>query len=159
MGVGKIDCPHDELLGEPSLGAESYSVIETCRSFFVERGIGKIDYPHEELLADPNLGLEHCHGMIDKMVEFVREGRFEKTFRWLGFIQGVLWSNEVFNLDHPNLGLKHCHGMLDKIVEFVQEGRMEKAFHYLGFIQGVLWSNRVYTLEDLKNQNRPDQAK
>jgi hypothetical protein len=73
-------------------------VIETYRKFFVERNIGKIDYPHDELLDGEVHGLEHCHGMLDKMVEFVREGRMEKTFHCLGFVQGTLWACHVFPL-------------------------------------------------------------
>lgn len=73
-------------------------VIETYRQLFIERNIGKIDYPHNDLLDEEIHGLEHCHGMLDKMVEFVREGRMEKTFRWLGFVQGVLWVTRVYPL-------------------------------------------------------------
>lgn len=73
-------------------------VIETYRQLFVERNIGKIDYSHDELLDEETHGLEHCHGMLDKMVEFVREGRMEKAFRWLGFVQGVLWATRVYPL-------------------------------------------------------------
>lgn len=73
-------------------------VIETYRRLFVERNIGKSDYPHDELLGGEVHGLEHCHGMLDKMVEFIREGRMEKTFRWLGFVQGILWAFRVFPL-------------------------------------------------------------
>jgi len=41
----------------------------------------------------------HMLTMIPKMREFLKEGRREKTFRWLGFIQGVLWAKGVFNLE------------------------------------------------------------
>lgn len=73
-------------------------VIEIYRQLFVERNIGKIDYPHNELLDVRMHGLEHCHGMFDKMIEFVHEGRMEKAFRWLGFVQGVLWAFRIFPL-------------------------------------------------------------
>ena len=72
--------------------------IDTYRRFCIENGIGKIDYPHDNLLEHAEMGLDHCHGMLDKMVEFVHEGRMEKVFRWLGFIQGVLWSNRVYTI-------------------------------------------------------------
>ncbi|KKQ74663.1 MAG: hypothetical protein US94_C0001G0064 [Berkelbacteria bacterium GW2011_GWB1_38_5] len=75
-------------------------VIEVYRQFFVTKGIQKINYPHDFLLESSDLGLEHCHGMLDEMVEFVREGRIEKAFRWLGFIQGVFWANRVYTLDN-----------------------------------------------------------
>lgn len=73
-------------------------VIETYRQLFVERNIDKIDYPHDELLDGETHGLEHCHGMLDKMVEFVHEGKTEKVFRWLGFVQGVLWASRIYPL-------------------------------------------------------------
>ena len=73
-------------------------VIETYRQLFIARNIGKIDYPHDDLLDGEVHGLEHCHGMLDKMVEFVHEGRMEKAFRWLGFVQGTLWALRVFTL-------------------------------------------------------------
>ncbi|MDE1941463.1 MAG: hypothetical protein KGI66_05055 [Patescibacteria group bacterium] len=73
-------------------------VINVYRRKFKAIGIGKVDYPHDEPLANWELGLEHCHGMLDKMEEFVVEGRMDKTFRWLGFIQGVLWSQKVYTL-------------------------------------------------------------
>ena len=73
-------------------------VIETYRKLFVERNIGKIEYPHDKLLDGEVHGLEHSHGMLDKMAKFVREGRMEKTFRWLGFVQGVLWATRVYPL-------------------------------------------------------------
>ena len=73
-------------------------VIATYRQRFEDDGIGKIDYPHDDLLEHVVIGLEHCHGMLDKMVEFVHEGRTEKVFRWLGFVQGILWTNRVYTL-------------------------------------------------------------
>lgn len=72
--------------------------IGTYRKFFLEQKIEAADYPHEELLTNSELGLQHCHGMLDKMVVFVEQGRLEKAFRWLGFIQGVLWASSVFRL-------------------------------------------------------------
>lgn len=43
--------------------------------------------------------LRHCYYMLDEMEEFVREGRMEKCFRWLGFIQGVLLVSGLFTLN------------------------------------------------------------
>lgn len=41
----------------------------------------------------------HILDMIPKMREFLKEERLEKIFRWLGFIQGVLWTEEMYTLD------------------------------------------------------------
>lgn len=73
-------------------------VINTYRNKFAELGIAKKDYPHEELLDSTEHGLEHCHGMLDKMDEFIKENRMDKVFRWLGFLQGFLWSQKVYTL-------------------------------------------------------------
>jgi recombinational DNA repair protein (RecF pathway) len=43
--------------------------------------------------------LAHAAYMCDRITEFVAEGRRDKAFRWLGFLQGVLWVNGVFTLD------------------------------------------------------------
>lgn len=43
--------------------------------------------------------LMHCHVMLDEMEYFIEEGRIEKVFRWLGFIQGCFWKCGVYTLD------------------------------------------------------------
>lgn len=47
--------------------------------------------------------LGHLVYMCETAIGFVQEGRTEKAFRWLGFIQGVLWKQGVFTLE----GLKN----------------------------------------------------
>ena len=38
--------------------------------------------------------------MIIETRDFVAESRIEKAFRWLGFIQGVLWSFGFVTIDN-----------------------------------------------------------
>ena len=45
------------------------------------------------------IALNHLLSMLPKMKGFIKEGRREKFFRWLGFIQGVLWSLGEFSLN------------------------------------------------------------
>ncbi len=74
-------------------------VIEIYRQALIERNIGKAPFPPDDFLELPELGFEHCHYMLDVMVEFINEGgRMEKVFRWLGFVQGVLWVNKVYTI-------------------------------------------------------------
>lgn len=58
---------------------------------------------YETRLTLPGLNysddIVHCLGMIPKMREFVAEGRIEKTFRWLGFIQGVFWASRLYSIE------------------------------------------------------------
>ena len=46
-----------------------------------------------------SIALRHVKGMIPKTAAFFMNGRREKGFRWLGFIQGVLWSEGVYTID------------------------------------------------------------
>ena len=41
----------------------------------------------------------HLRSMIDRMWPMLEQGKIEKAFRWLGFIQGVLWIQKDFNLE------------------------------------------------------------
>lgn len=43
--------------------------------------------------------MAHYKFMCDKAIEFVAEGRMDKAMRWLGFLQGALWSDNQFTLD------------------------------------------------------------
>lgn len=42
--------------------------------------------------------LRHCYWMIEEVMTWPPE-RIEKAFRWLGFIQGVLWAHHVQTVD------------------------------------------------------------
>ena len=93
--------------------------IGRYRIFFEAQNIPKADYPHDKFLNDEwikivdrpmsDVALAHCHGMLNEMEEFVRQGRMEKVFRWLGFIQGCLWMANSYRLEdlknhnRPNL--------------------------------------------------------
>ncbi|HUC88977.1 MAG TPA: hypothetical protein VMR49_03025 [Candidatus Paceibacterota bacterium] len=82
-------------------------VIDLYRLKFEELGIKREDYPHGKLLDTEEKGLEHCYGMLEEMEKFMEENRMDKVFRWLGFIQGVLWSQKIYtiaDLKKHNLG-------------------------------------------------------
>ena len=40
---------------------------------------------------DPDMSYQHALYMLNRMEEFIKEGKREKFFRWLGFVQGILW--------------------------------------------------------------------
>jgi len=77
--------------------------IAACRSLFEAMDIPKIEYPLGELLDAPSNGLGHCRGMLDHMERFIDEGRPEKAFRWLCFIQGCLWMRGLATIDEFRL--------------------------------------------------------
>jgi hypothetical protein len=74
-------------------------VIDTYRAKLTERGVRPIDYAHEEIVFLKESKLGHCLGMLSKMEEFLKENRMDKVFRWLGFVQGVLWSEGAYTLE------------------------------------------------------------
>lgn len=43
--------------------------------------------------------MEHALEMIPKMRVFLDEGRREKVFRWLGFLQGVFWMANIYTVE------------------------------------------------------------
>lgn len=95
-------------------------VIGVYREFFEDQEVPKVKLSEEQFdeimfisfEGDEKTMLAHCHQMLDGMEVFVREERMEKCFRWLGFIQGVLWSsgnfdlNELKNHNRPDEGQK-----------------------------------------------------
>lgn len=57
---------------------------------------GKV-YP---IYPDPMaVKLNHVWWACEQAKVFATEGRKEKAFRWLGFVQGALWMNGVYSID------------------------------------------------------------
>ncbi len=75
-------------------------VIGVYRQKFEKMAVSKADMPHSSYRPRKNEDvLAHCHGMLEKMEGFLDQNRIEKAFRWLGFIQGCLWSCGVYTLE------------------------------------------------------------
>ena len=47
----------------------------------------------------PSESLAHARWMCQEAIALVRAGKADKANRWLGFIQGVLWSAGTFTID------------------------------------------------------------
>jgi hypothetical protein len=80
-------------------GVKIKEVLEVYRLRLEGMGVKPVDFNHVNFYPSLEIALGHCLGMIPKMVEFVDEGRIEKAFRWLGFIQGVLWAHGAYSLE------------------------------------------------------------
>jgi metal-responsive CopG/Arc/MetJ family transcriptional regulator len=74
------------------------SVIAIYREKFEALNVDQVDHPHDSHCVSIARSLEHCHAMLDKMEVFIVEGRMDKVYRWLGFLQGVLWSQGIYTL-------------------------------------------------------------
>jgi hypothetical protein len=73
--------------------------IDVYRKFFEKNKIGKCTSTRHDIHFTLEDQLKHCHGMLDQMEKFVLDGRMDKVFRWLGFIQGCLWSQNQYTLE------------------------------------------------------------
>ena len=76
-------------------------VLATYKKKFEELKVEKKKLPKEMFGSKytPVYVMSHCHAMLDEMEIFIQEGRMDKVFRWLGFIQGCLWTEGVYSLD------------------------------------------------------------
>ena len=63
--------------------------------FGEDRGLKPVRNPRA---TDLNEALQHCYWMCQEVKKW-ESARLEKAFRWLGFIQGVLWTRGVTTLD------------------------------------------------------------
>ena len=76
------------------------SIIEEYKLLFKSRGIkpNRIeDYSSYAWTVENKLG--HACWMTHQVGSLLDQGRIEKAFRWLGFIQGCLFSEGIKNLN------------------------------------------------------------
>lgn len=74
-------------------------VIDIYKKKLRKFGTNKKQYP-EDWFIDNGMGVfAHCRWMLDEIEIFIKERRMDKVFRWLGFIQGCLWSCSVYTLN------------------------------------------------------------
>lgn len=77
-------------------------VLEVCRMYrnkLSEYVDGPEAYPHDTFMRSDVEGLRHAWRCIDQIEGFLAAGRVEKAHRWLGFVQGVLWSCRVYEIN------------------------------------------------------------
>lgn len=66
-------------------------IIEVCNIY---------DDKLRSLSLRNNARLKHVwEDMIPLTLQFARDGRLEKAFRWLGFMQGVLWAEGIYSIN------------------------------------------------------------
>lgn len=74
-------------------------VLGVYRKKFEELNIPKNKFSRDSIPSDDNDFLAHCHAMLEEIEVLLEEGRREKVFRWLGFIQGCLWRSGLYTVD------------------------------------------------------------
>jgi len=74
-------------------------VIRKYEWYFKGRGIHAKRFPDKRKPDSEIDVLAHCLSMLPQMKEFLDDGRTDKVFRWLGFIQGCLWVLKIYTLN------------------------------------------------------------
>ncbi len=64
--------------------------------------IRSLEFPENQRIyfsESAELVIGHVRSMIPRIREFVEQGRIEKAFRWLGFVQCAFWGLGIFTLN------------------------------------------------------------
>lgn len=81
-------------------GDKVREVLNCYRNKFQEMGIPQKRLSPKDPFPESNENmLAHCHAMLDEMESFIKDNRMEKVFRWLGFIQGCLWTTKIYTIE------------------------------------------------------------
>ncbi|HET8962962.1 MAG TPA: hypothetical protein VFM99_03645 [Chitinophagales bacterium] len=80
-------------------GEKILEIIKVYQILFDDLQIEPLELPHRTTLQEPEDALSHCCAMLPKIAALIEEQRIEKAFRWLGFVQGVLWATGQYNLN------------------------------------------------------------
>jgi hypothetical protein len=74
-------------------------VMKFYCAFLKELGVTPYRFIVEEHEPEGNQEkLMHLAGLIEDSENLLNEGRLEKAFRWLGFVQGALWILGFFKI-------------------------------------------------------------
>lgn len=87
-------------------------VVGIYRKRLHEISITSKKHCYDQPLDTSWAGLCHVCTMLDNIAQFVKEGRIEKAFRWLGFVQGCLWFARLYTI-----GEMANHNCLDTAAE------------------------------------------
>lgn len=78
---------------------KNFSLVAQYKEHLEKLHAELIETDYNAKSPDRKIALDHLLAMLPKMESFIKEGRREKFFRWLGFMQGVLWSFGEFSLN------------------------------------------------------------
>ena len=68
------------------------------QKFFESNNIQKKEHSYNILAGLKEQILAHCYMMLDRLEGFVLQGNLYKAFRFLGFIEGCLWTTACYTL-------------------------------------------------------------
>ena len=72
-------------------------IVAACDTVPVAKRMDIGKYPFD--VATPEL-VGHLLYCCEQIVVLIRDGRREKAMRWLGFVQGALWANNLATIEY-----------------------------------------------------------
>lgn len=78
-------------------------IIELMRYYTRILGVDPARSDTKSHNRDSNTALRHIVWMCGEVIEFAETQRMAKAHRWIGFIQGVLWSYGVLSIDQMRM--------------------------------------------------------
>lgn len=80
-------------------GEKILTVVDNYLKFLSELGYKPKAYPHESIVITNKQKLNHAMHMLEQIKKFIEENRRDKAFRWLGFVQSILWTEGLYKLE------------------------------------------------------------
>lgn len=71
--------------------------LQKYKTFFIRGHVLPVKHDNVTLATDLGMQLQHCHWMVDQMINTEKE--LGQLYRWLGFIQGVMWSQSICSIN------------------------------------------------------------
>jgi hypothetical protein len=107
--------------GEQLSAEQAKAMLEYYAEVLEKQGYEPIAYPNKDAVIGGSVYrgakydvLNEAYWMCERAQDFIREGRWSKALRWIGFIQGLLWFGGLFSIveikSHDRLGPHPSHG-------------------------------------------------
>lgn len=72
--------------------AQILEVVNRYDQLLRDAGYMPIEHSHEQHPISVRAQLNHVRSMVPRMRQMLNDGHSDKVNRWLGWVQGVLWS-------------------------------------------------------------------
>jgi len=75
------------------------AAIEKYNQLLSHQGVPVLEHPHDVSCVTRAGALTHLRSMFPEIYLFLDQGKTEKAFRWLGFVQGALWALGLMTIE------------------------------------------------------------
>ncbi len=73
-------------------------VVEVYEKQFNDLALKPIQQGDDHFPSCQNRELQHAHWMLLGIRNCIGKGELEKAQRWLGFVQGILWTSKMYTI-------------------------------------------------------------